>query len=515
MSNTINYETKAKSAVNALVDYAYNKLGMPDVDLVYAKNALLDILKLDEPSEEIETNTDIYYLLDNITKYAIEKGLTTEDEAINFQTRVMGAITPPPSSVIEEFENVAYKEDAMAAARWLYKFGFNTTYIRKPDIDKNIMWSFDAPRGKIDITINLSKPEKTPEQIAKAKLVKSGHPKCMLCIENVGFAGNAAKPARQTLRVIPISLGNEVWYVQFSPYSYFQEHLIAFAHEHRPMKISKETFVRMADFVDIFNDYFIGSNADLPIVGGSILAHDHYQGGAKVLPIFFRESRKNFYFLGYPDVNVSIVDWYNSVVRVESKNKAQLLEVADKFRIAWENYSDEEVDILASTNGERHNTITPIMSMNDGEYRLDMILRNNRTDEKHPYGIYHPTEDMHNIKKEGIGIIEATGRFILPGRLASEMTMIRDLLTSADPIPFKTLSDEKHPLCKHLGMIAQLAMDAGTNISESKASKAITDYINNTCEKILDTTAVFKNTQLGQDHFAKFIESVVGTQNQD
>ncbi len=514
MSNIDTLE-KAKQAVNALVEYGYNKLGIPDIDKIYVKNALLDILKIKEPSEITDPSDDIYYLLDNICAYAIEEGIITKDDEINFQTRLVGAVTPPPSSTVIEFENIALRDGNMEAAKWLYDFGFKTTYIRKPDIDKNKMWSFDGKYGKIDVTINLSKPEKTPEQIAKAKLAKTGYPKCMLCVENIGYAGNAAHPARQTLRAIPLELGGEKWWVQFSPYSYFQEHLIAFAEEHRPMKISKDTFIRMADFVDIFEDYFIGSNADLPIVGGSILAHDHYQGGAKVLPIFSRGARKNFFYIGYPDVNVSIADWYNSVVRIESKNKAQLIEVAEQFRSAWEKYSDEAVGILAETDGEKHNTITPIMSMNDGEYRLDMILRNNRTDKEHPYGIYHPTEDMHNIKKEGIGIIEATGRFILPGRLLSEMNMIKDLLTSENPIPFKELANENHPLHKHLGMIAQLSIDVGVNIHETKATKAIDGYVNSTCEKILNTTAVFKNDVIGQDHFAMFIESVVGKQAQE
>ena len=515
MSSSSKETITVQKTINSLINYAYSELGMPDVDLIYAKNQLLDILHLDEPCEEVETNKNIYELLETITKFAIDNNLTNEEEAINFQTRIMGLITPPPSSTIEEFENIAYRDGNMAAARWLYDFGFKTTYIRKPDIDKNIMWSYELPRGKIDITINLSKPEKTPEQIAKAKLFKGGYPKCMLCIQNVGFTGNAAKPARQTLRTIPIELGGELWHVQYSPYNYFKEHLIAFADEHRPMKINRDTFVRMADFVDIFEDYFIGSNADLPIVGGSILAHDHYQGGAKVLPIFSRGNRKNFFFLGYPDVNVSIVDWFNSVVRIESKNKEQLINIAEMFRVAWENYSASEANILSNTGDEKHNTITPIMSMNSGVYRLDMILRNNRTDANHPYGIFHPTEDMHNIKKEGIGIIEATGRFILPGRLSKEMVMIRNILTSKDAIPFKDLADEKHPLNKHLGMIAQLSMDIGTGIAESKANAAITEYVNKTCEKILDTTAVFKNDEKGQKHFAKFIISVVGEQSQE
>lgn len=330
----------------------------------------------------------------------------------------------------------------------------------------------------------------------------------------LGFVGNAAMPARQNIRIIPFELDGEEWFMQFSPYRYFEQHVIAVCKEHRPMCVSDATFARMADFVDMFPHYFIGSNAALPIVGGSILAHDHYQGGKKVLPVFSRPARRYFKVSGYGDVNVSVVDWYNSIVRIESKNRKQAIEVANMFRRAWDCYSDESVNVLCATqNGEekiQHNAITPILSINDdGEYQFNLILRNNRTDDEHPYGIFHPRAELHNIKQESIGIIEVMGLFILPGRLAGEMTQIRNILTGKTPLDFKALSDEQHPLHKHLGMITQLVVDNGTACSDEVAENAVTDYINNVCEQILDTTAVFKNDQQGQDAFDKFIHNVI------
>ena len=264
----------------------------------------------------------------------------------------------------------------------------------------------------------------------------------------------------------------------------------------------------------MFPHYFIGSNAALPIVGGSILAHDHYQGGKKVLPVFSRPSRNYFKVAGYADVNVSIVDWYNSIVRIESKNRMQALEVANKFRRAWDVYTNEKINVVCATekDGEKvqHNSITPILSINsDGEYQFNLILRNNRTDEAHPFGIFHPRKELHNIKQESIGIIEVMGLFILPGRLAGEMAQIRDILTGKTPLDFKSLTEETHPLHKHLGMITQLVVDNGTNCQEEVAENAVTDYINDVCEQILETTAVFKNDQEGQDAFVDFIHSVV------
>ena len=514
MSPRKSFEELAKINVSNLVDYAVNNLSLDEADVVFATNTLLDMLRLTEPSDAPVGKYDFYTSLTALSDHAIRKGICEESDRALFETRIMGALTPAPSKVIEIFDNIAARDGSMKAAEWLEALSERSAYIRRPDIDRNVQWEYDNPRGKIVITINLAKPEKTPEEVRRAKEAKTGYPKCLLCAENVGFYGNAAHPARQTLRTIPFELDGEDWFMQFSPYVYFEQHMIAVSREHRPMNVNAATFRRMLDFVDLFPGYFIGSNAALPIVGGSILAHDHYQGGKKVLPIFSAGARKRYLMKDFPDVNVSIAEWYNSVVRLESKNRAMLLDAAEKFRSAWENYSDEGADIICRTanadgSSTPHNAVTPTACFNDdGEYQINLILRNNRTDEKHPYGIFHPAEELHNIKQEAIGIIEVQGLFILPGRLQRESEQIKDILTGKTPMDFKAIAEDGHPLNKHLGMIAQLVADGGTEMSEEKAENAITDYINSACEKILDTTAVFKNTEDGQARFDKFIRSV-------
>ena len=514
MSPRKSFEELAKINVSNLVDYAVNNLSLDEADVVFATNTLLDMLRLTEPSDAPVGKYDFYTSLTALSDHAIRKGICEESDRALFETRIMGALTPAPSKVIETFDNIAARDGSMKAAEWLEALSERSAYIRRPDIDRNVQWEYDNPRGKIVITINLAKPEKTPEEVKRAKEAKTGYPKCLLCAENVGFCGNAAHPARQTLRTIPFELDGEDWFMQFSPYVYFEQHMIAVSREHRPMNVNAATFRRMLDFVDLFPGYFIGSNAALPIVGGSILAHDHYQGGKKVLPIFSAGARKRYLMKDFPDVNVSIAEWYNSVVRLESKNRAMLLDAAEKFRSAWANYSDEGADIICRTanadgSSTPHNAVTPTACFNDdGEYQINLILRNNRTDEKHPYGIFHPAEELHNIKQEAIGIIEVQGLFILPGRLQRESEQIKDILTGKTPLDFKAIAEDGHPLNKHLGMIAQLVADGGTEMSEEKAENAITDYINSACEKILDTTAVFKNTEDGQARFDKFIRSV-------
>lgn len=514
MSLRKSFEEIAKSNVANLVDYAVGNLGLDEADVVYVTNILLDMLKLTEPAPAPSEDYDFYTTLGALSEYAVKKNICEEADRLLFETKLMGVLTPPPSKVIEKFDNIAAYEGSMKAAKWLGELSEKSAYIRRPDIDRNIQWEYDNPRGKIVITINLAKPEKTPEEVRRAKEAKTGYPKCLLCAENVGFAGNAGHPARQTLRTIPFELDGEEWFMQFSPFVYFEEHVIVISREHRPMNVTEATFRRMLDFVDLFPDYFIGSNAALPIVGGSILAHDHYQGGKKVLPIFKCGGRKYYLMKDFPEVNVSIADWYNSVIRLESKNRSQLLGAVERFRNAWLNYSDESVNIICKTvteEGEtQHNAITPTACFNeDGEYQINLILRNNRTDEAHPFGIFHPAKELHNIKQESIGIIEVQGVFILPGRLQKECEGIKDILTGDAPLDFKALAEETHPLHKHLGMIAQLVADNGNNMKEEKAAEVITDYINNACEKILDTTAVFKNDEEGQAAFEKFIKSVI------
>lgn len=500
-------DKKIKNAVEELLAYAVKNLDMYEEDIIFCRNQLLDALHLDSPAD---TATDhfrpLQQILDDLNAYAVENKLCNENEIINFETRLMGIVSPMPYQVITTFENLA-TEDPDVALKYLYTLSVNSNYIRKADIDKNIGWRVKNDRGDIMITINLSKPEKDPKAIAAAKKApQTGYPKCALCPENVGFAGNAQRVARQTLRTIPIILNDEEWYFQFSPYVYFDQHCIALCKEHRPMHIDENTFKCMFDFIELFPDYFIGSNADLPIVGGSILSHDHYQGGSKVLPEMSAPSKKWFTHPSFPDVTVSTVDWYNSVIRLEGCDRRETEEMAAHILKCWREYTDKKVNIIASTKNQPHNTITPIALYNENnQYRIDMILRNNNTDKDHPYGIFHPTEDLHNIKKEGIGIIEALGLFILPGRLSTEAVAVRDYLTGKTPLDFKALSDAKNPMSKHIGMIAQLANDYGTNLNEADAEEYVTEYINKACEKILDCTAVFKNDEQGAAAFDRFM----------
>lgn len=503
-------EELVRRNIRRLILHAENNLELEGYDCFYAENELLSMFSVAEPYENDPGDFELYQVLSELFDVAVKRKMYQPEDRLLFEGRIMGALMPRPMTVVERFDSIASRRGSMEASKWLQRLEENATYLRRPDLDKNIKWEHEnQDRGNIVITINLAKPEKTKEEVERAKNAKTGYPKCVLCPENIGHYGNAGQPARQHIRIIPLELNGEDWFMQFSPYEYFAEHIIAISNEHRPMKLDGGSFMRMADFVDLFPDYFIGSNAPLPIVGGSVLAHDHYQGGCKELPVLTRPARKHYLAKGFPDCNVSIVDWYNSVVRIEGKNKKQVVELAEKFRSAWDNYSDEEMNIISSTTAQ-HNTVTPFVYINrDGHYSVNLILRNNRTDDTHPHGIFHPTSDMHNIKQESIGIIEAMGLFILPGRLEKECSEIKDILTGKAPLDFKALTEEHHSLSKHLNMIAQLTATYGTTMTEDKAGDVITDYINTTCEKILDCTAVFKNDEQGQEHFDRFIQTVV------
>lgn len=501
-----------KNCVEQLLKYSVDNLSLDKSDVIYVRNSILDFLGLDSPSAEAtcygEFQKDI---IDPILSYALENNLTNENEKILFETKLLGLCTPMPSAVISKFTEIASKGSSKDATDWLFELSKANNYIRLVDINKNIKWAHNGRFGKIEVTINLSKPEKDPKQIALAKLQKkSGYPACMLCIDNVGYKGNLNHPARQTLRTIPITMGNEPWSLQFSPYQYYDQHVIAFSDVHRPMDVNDACLNRLVDFTEIFPHYFIGSNAALPIVGGSILSHDHYQGGNKVLPMFLAPIRATYTAKDNDkSVRIHLVDWYNTVVRVESEDKNALLKHASNILNGWKKYSDPDSNILASTNGEPHNAITPIARFeNNKTYVIDMILRNNRTDEEHPYGIYHPTEDMHNIKKEGIGIIEVMGTFILPGRLKNELSEISSILSGETPYDSKSLHSEDHPLIKHADMIDALVNKFGTSNTKENADKILTNYVNETCEKILECTAVFKNTEKGAIGIDKFMQAV-------
>ncbi len=500
-----------KLKLRQLVDYAKDNLSLRAEDEAFVTNSLLSTFSLGAPAQQSAPYGDFQSdIVDPIVEYAVQNGMAKDEERLLFETKLLGIVTPAPSSVVDKFDTIAANKGVKAATDWLFELSVNNNYIRKVDIQKNIKWEHVGKFGKIGITINLSKPEKDPKQIALAKLMpKTGYPSCLLCTENVGYAGNLNHPARQTLRIIPIKLGGEDWSIQYSPYQYYNEHIIALSNEHRPMLVNSDTLYRLLDFVDTFPHYFIGSNAALPIVGGSILTHDHYQGGSKVLPMFEAGIRKNYVGNKYKNVSISIADWYNSVVRVSGKNKFEVHEVASDILNCWANWTDESVNVICNT-GEQHNAVTPIARKEGDDYIIDMILRNNRTDEAHPYGIFHPEEKLHNIKKEGIGIIEVMGLFILPGRLKAELEVIKDYICGNKNIDFKELNDTENPMYKHAQTIIQLVNDHGDNRDRAYADRVVTDYVNNACEQILECTAVFKNDEKGQTAFEKFIEQGMG-----
>lgn len=494
-----------KNGIENLVWYGVNVLGLPELDAVYARNQLMALFSTDDVGEvTVDDSADLQSdILDPMLSYAEKNALFSDGELIRFETKLMGFVTPSPSFVAEMFD-LLYKEvSPEEATDYLNDLSHDNNYIRMRDVSKNLRWNAENERGDVVVTINLSKPEKSAEQVAREKLIPNQkYPKCMLCYENLGYVGSVKHPARQTLRIIPVELGGEEWFIQMSPYVYYDNHLIAFNKQHTPMAVTETTFKRLTDFVDTFPHYFLGSNADLPIVGGSILSHDHYQGGGKVLPMFKRPARSDFGSLR--GVKVSVLDWYNSVVTLKGKNQVAVIEAAADFLSAWRKYSDPSVGIYAETNGEPHNTVTPIAVKENDEFVLYLILRNNRTDAEHPEGIYHPTRDMHHIKKEGIGLIEAMGIFILPGRLEKEMQGVCDILEGKTPYDETSLSDSSNPLNKHHDMIKELLK------SEAEDKKTLVkEYINATCRNILDCTAVFKNTPTGQAAFAEFINSVI------
>jgi len=419
----INYE------INRLVNFALQQGLLFVEDKIYAANLLLAELQLAEFTEEtveetLETPTPI---LENILEYVAKKGFieSTTTERDLFDTRIMNCLMPRPSEVIARFKK-QYELSPAAATDFYYKFNIASNYIRKTRIDKNIAWKTQTEYGDLDITINLSKPEKDPRDIAKAKLVKSSsYPQCLLCKENEGFAGHINHPARQTHRIIPMQLQKKAWFLQYSPYTYYNEHCIILNSEHVPMKISRATFANLVDFLDLFPHYFAGSNADLPIVGGSILSHDHYQGGRYTFAMDKAFVEQEYKIPGFEKVSVGRVKWPMSVLRLHSNDARQIVDLAVKILDLWRGYSDADAAILAESDGEKHNTITPIARKRDGAYEFDLVLRNNRTSKEHPMGIFHPHAEVHHIKKENIGLIEVLGLAILPARLKEELELLR------------------------------------------------------------------------------------------
>ena len=490
-------------------------------DKQYTINRLLELFGLDELDDEAvkayenqpqmtqETAEDVLEdILTQMMDYAHEQGILKEDSIVYrdlFDTKIMSVLVPRPSEVIRRFQDL-YKDDARKATDYFYKLSCDTNYIRRYRIKKDLKWIADTEFGELDITINLSKPEKDPKAIAAAKLAKqSGYPKCLLCKENEGYAGRVNHPARQNHRIIPVTINNSDWYFQYSPYVYYNEHCIVFNSLHTPMKIERAAFGKLLDFVEQFPHYFVGSNADLPIVGGSILSHDHFQGGRYEFAMAKALVEQEISFAGFEDVSAGIVKWPMSVIRIASEQKERLVELADKILLKWRGYTDEDAFIFAETDGEPHNTITPIARKRDGKYELDLVLRNNITTDEHPLGVYHPHANLHHIKKENIGLIEVMGLDVLPARLKDEMAQLKKAILDGADIR----ADEV--LEKHADWVDEFRAKYdknGTQIDASNIDGIVNTEIGLVFQQVLEDAGVYKCTEEGRKAFVKFIAAV-------
>lgn len=486
-------------------------------DGIVAVNALLDLLQVAEPHDgplpgEREESPAI---LARILDYAAEKGILPENTTGYrdlLDARIMGLLMPRQSEVARSFWETAGSRFIEEATDRFYKMSIDSNYIRMDRIRKNAYWPAPTEYGDLDITINLSKPEKDPKEIAAERaLPQSKYPKCLLCVENIGYAGRLNHPARQNHRVIPLTLEGGSWYFQYSPYVYYNEHCIIFNAEHTPMQVSKRTFIRLLDFIGQFGHYFIGSNADLPIVGGSILSHDHFQGGRHVFPMEKAAVEQAYASAAYPGVRIGRVKWPMSVVRISGADKDELVELASSILDAWRGYTDAAADILAYSAGESgaavpHNTITPIARRNAaGEYELDLVFRNNRTSEEHPMGIFHPHANLHHIKKENIGLIEVMGLAVLPGRLLQELDEIAGLLKGewgADG----EWNKNGHPLSKHAEWIGELITRYGSSLGDREAKEAMQREVGYKFAAVLADAGVYKRTEAGMAAYDRFME---------
>ena len=491
-------------SIRKLVCYGLEKGLFTKRDEVDVTNRRLEILELDEyDCSENFSDVCLEETLAELLDYAVSKGLT-EDSVVYrdlFDTKLMGALMPRPSEVTDKF-NELYAVSPKAATDYFYKLSQDSDYIRRYRVEKDIKWVTSTEYGDLDITINLSKPEKDPKAIAAAKNApQAGYPKCMLCRECEGYAGRVNFPARQNHRVIPVKINGRDWCFQYSPYVYYNEHCIVFNSMHTPMAINRDTFKKLLDFVRQFPHYFVGSNADLPIVGGSILSHDHFQGGNYTFAMAKAPVERPLVFDGFEDVKAGIVKWPMSVIRTSSEDPERLTELADKILKAWRGYTDESAFIFAETDGEPHNTITPIARKRGSLYELDLVLRNNITTKEHPLGVYHPHAELHHIKKENIGLIEVMGLAVLPSRLKGEMAALEEAMLENRDIS----SDPQ--LAKH----AEWAEDIKTrhpDINSGNISGIIRDEIGHVFAKVLEHAGVYKRTPEGTAAFIRFAESV-------
>ena len=492
-------------SISGLVQYGIETGLLPECEKIYATNLLLDLFHEDsyeEPEEKAE-NIDLESVLKELLDEAVNRGLIEDSIGYRdlFDTKMMNCLVPRPAQVQKEFWD-AYEKSPEAATEYFYKLSQDSDYIRRYRVKKDKKWTVESPYGTIDITINLSKPEKDPKAIAAAKNAKNNaYPKCQLCMENEGYAGRLDHPARENHRIIPITINESKWGFQYSPYVYYNEHCIVFNGEHTPMKIDRAAFTKLFDFVKQFPHYFLGSNADLPIVGGSILSHDHFQGGHYTFAMAKAPIEKKVTIPGYEDVEAGIVKWPLSVLRIRHQDEKRLIDLADHVLKAWRGYTDEAAFIFAETNGEPHNTITPIARMKDGMYELDLTLRNNITTEEHPLGVYHPHAQYHHIKKENIGLIEVMGLAVLPARLKDEIELLKEYILERKDIR----SNEK--IEKHADWVEKFLPEY-EEINADNIEEILQQEIGKVFVHVLEDAGVYKCTEEGREAFMRFIQTL-------
>lgn len=496
--------------INALVSYGLLTTLIQEDDIIYTKNRLLELFRLDgfesqaqaEDLPNVKTE-DLEQILSGLLDYAGSAGLFPNDGVVSrdlFDTKIMGCLVARPSEIQNKFME-KYKKSPKEATDWYYKFSQDTNYIRRYRLCRDVKWKSRTDYGEMDITINLSKPEKDPREISAARNTPaSGYPQCLLCKENVGYAGRINHASRQNHRIIPLRLNGKEWALQYSPYGYYNEHCIVFSNHHAPMQINRETFMNLTDFIKLFPHYTIGSNADLPIVGGSILNHNHYQGGRYDFPMARAPIETHFTVRGYEGVNCGIVKWPMSVIRLNSSSSEKLVALADKILLNWRIYTDEKSYIYSRTNGEDHNTITPIVRMHNGNYEMDLVLRNNITSSEYPSGVFHPHGELHHIKKENIGLIEVMGLAVLPSRLKKEISDLGTALVHGRDI------SQDPELGKHYQWVQEF-LPRHPKITVGNVGAILKEEIGIVFTKVLEDSGVYKRTPEGKAAFMKFVKT--------
>ena len=488
--------------IASLVQYGLNTGMIEECDNTYITNCILETMGMYEYVEAAPREMPLEDILKGLLDYAVETGICADDITSRdlFDTKLMGILTPMPREVRKTFA-MLHEESPVAATDWYYKLSQDTDYIRRYRIKKDMRWKTKTQYGDLDITINLSKPEKDPKTIAAAKNApQTGYPKCLLCPENEGYSGRMNHPARQNHRIVPLTIAGSQWFLQYSPYVYYNEHCIVFNSQHTPMVIDKATFEKLLDFVTVFPHYFVGSNADLPIVGGSILSHEHFQGGHYTFPMEVAKVEQELTFNGFEDIKAGIVNWPMSVIRLTATNKERLAELADKILTCWRGYTDEEAFIYAETEGVPHNTITPIARRRGEAYEMDLVLRNNITTEEHPLGVYHPHAELHHIKKENIGLIEVMGLAVLPARLKAELAALEEaILIGTDIAKDETLS-------KHVVWVEELKEKYA--FTKENAAEILKEEVGQVFAKVLEHAGVYKRNDAGNAAFKRFVAYV-------